>query len=62
MVKTKPMGKPTARDGSNLALIMFTQVILAWVLVDCVGLDMPREVAGAFGGLFGYVAARKLRY
>ena len=62
MVKTKTMGVPTARDGGNVSLVIFIQIILSWVLVDCFGLDVPREVVGAFGGLFGYFAARKLRY
>ena len=61
MVKTKAM-KPTARDGGNVMLVMFTQVIFMWFLVDLIGLALPREVAGAFGGLVGYFAARKLRY
>lgn len=54
--------KPTVRDGSNVSVVIMTQIIFNWVLVDLIGLDMPREVAGAIGGFVGYFAARYLRY
>jgi len=55
-------GAPTTRDGGNASIIIFTQIILMWLLNDCLGLPVPREVAGAFGGLIGYFGGRYLRY
>lgn len=62
MVKLKKKVAPTLRDGGNISVIVFTQIIFNWILVDLAGLNMPREVAGAIGGLVGYIAARYLRY
>lgn len=50
------------RDGGNISVIMFIQVIVVWLFNDVLGLEMPREVIVAFGGLIGYFAARYLRY
>lgn len=61
-MKFKNGGAPTARDGGNLSIVVFTQVIMVWLVNDCLGLEMPREVAVAFGGIVGYAAARYLRY
>lgn len=61
MVQLKPHAM-TVRDGGNVSVVILVQVIINWLLVDCLGLNMPREVAGAFGGLVGYIAARYLRY
>lgn len=62
----RPQGKahsPTVRDGSNLLFVMAPiTVIVSWVLHDGLFPSMPPEVSGAFGGLIGYVVARKLRY
>lgn len=62
MVKLKKSVTPTPRDGGNISIVVFTQIIFNWVLVDVIGLDMPREVSGAIGGIAGYLAARYLRY
>ena len=61
-MKLKNGGAPTMRDGGNVSLVILFQVIITWVVVDVGGVEMPREVAAAFGGLFGYFAARYLRY
>jgi len=54
--------RPTVRDGGNLSVVLFSQIIFMWIVCDLFGWPVPREVAGAFGGLCGYVAARFLRY
>lgn len=61
-MKFKNGGAPTMRDGGNISVIMFIQVIVVWLFNDVLGLEMPREVIVAFGGLIGYFAARYLRY
>ena len=61
-MKLKNGGAPTIRDGGNVSVVVLVQVIVMWLAVDVGGIDMPREVAAAFGGLFGYFAARYLRY
>lgn len=53
---------PTARDGGNAGIIVSIQIIIIWLLVDVVGLEVPREVAVAFGGILGYLGGRFLRY
>lgn len=55
-------GRATARDGANVTLGTSIAVIVAWVIDDLVGIPVPPEVAVAFGGVSGYVAARLLRY
>lgn len=61
MMKSK-VAMPTGRDSGNLSVVVFSQVIVMWLFCDLLGLQMPREVAAAFGGIVGYVAGRVLRY
>ena len=58
----KKAAAPTARDGGNAGIIVSIQIVIIWLLVDVIGLEVPREVAVAFGGIIGYLGGRYLRY
>ena len=58
----KKAGAPTVRDGGNAGIIVSLQIIVIWSLVDVLGLNVPHEVAVAFGGIIGYLGGRYLRY
>lgn len=54
--------RATVRDGGNIGLSAAIVIIVVWILHDIVGIDVPPEVAVAFGTVSGYIVARKLRY
>jgi hypothetical protein len=61
--RKKNTGSPTAKDITNVMLIGFISTIVTWTLCDLLGLSwIPKEVAAAVGGTFGYFIARRYRY
>ncbi len=60
--ETKRPTSATKRDTSNVALGTSVAMVVVWVLHDAMGVNVPPEVAAAFGTIGGYVTGRFLRY
>ena len=52
----------TRRDYGTVSLSTPIVVLVAWVLHDVVGLDIPVEVAAALATVIGFFIARRFRY